>query len=122
MMDLIFDLSSVSSLPVEQRSELPRISALYFAVDEVGRVLYIGETGNLKSRWRCHQQFRTLKDLGGIRIAYLPMPKKVGSRRYMERNFLDLFSPPLNQRKPHFFPKRSRKELLEFFLNGNTGE
>ncbi len=55
------DLSDLQHIPHAERRDLPGLSAVYFLIGAgdviskpAGSVLYVGETGNLRNRWRSH--------------------------------------------------------------------
>ena len=65
------DLSSLPSIPLTSRSDLPTQSAIYFAINSLGIIQYIGRTANLRQRWQSHHRFNQLSAMGEVRIAYL---------------------------------------------------
>ena len=54
------DLNSLSSLPLSDHSSLPGILGIYFAVDSLGSVQYIGRSVNLRQRWVNHHRHNQL--------------------------------------------------------------
>lgn len=65
------DLAVLPWLPLEATSAFPKQSAIYFAIDSLGEIQYIGRSVNPKQRWACHHKFSDLQEIGNIRIAYL---------------------------------------------------
>lgn len=63
-----FDLPFV---PLANYSKLPSTPGIYFAIDALGVIQYIGESTNLSQRWRSHHRRKELKLIGSIRLAYL---------------------------------------------------
>ena len=55
------DLKQLPYLPLEEKSALPKRSAIYFAIDSVGIVQYIGRTNNVYQRWVSHHRYSELK-------------------------------------------------------------
>jgi hypothetical protein len=45
------DLSALPWLPLEAKSAFPKQSAIYFAIDSLGNIQYIGRSVNVKNRW-----------------------------------------------------------------------
>ncbi len=88
------DFSSIPSIPLEDRRSFPRESCIYFAIDSLGEIQYIGKTVDLKSRWAGHHRQSQLEQIGGVRIAYLSMP--AGLLDEVENALIDWFDPPLN--------------------------
>lgn len=93
------NLSTLPSLPIESRSQFPRIPAIYFCLTPEGFVVYIGETSNLLNRWRqcAHEKEKGCKELGCDRIAWLsPVPEVRYHRLPTERELIRLHRPVLN--------------------------
>lgn len=70
-MDLLETINPLTlpSLPLASRSVLPACAAIYFVLDEADRILYIGQTTNLKRRWLRHHRYDQLSVQS--RIAWL---------------------------------------------------
>lgn len=92
------------SLPYVMMSELsylPDVSGIYFASDEAGEVLYIGQSKNIRHRWRQHHIQNDLCDLTSvesartIRLAWLVVDD-LERRLELERTFIRLFRPRYN--------------------------
>ena len=60
-------ISLLPSLAFEHRQDLDPIPALYFVLNEQREVVYIGQTANLRERWRSHHRARQMA-AGGYRI------------------------------------------------------
>jgi DNA-binding Xre family transcriptional regulator len=84
------------SVPLEQRSQLPETSCIYFAIDGEGVVQYIGQTKNLKRRWKAHDKGVELGAIGGVKISYLDCDTTLLND--IEKALIDWFDPPLNSR------------------------
>ena len=67
----LLDLSTLPSVNLELKAQLPTESAIYFAIDSQGVIQYIGKAINVKQRWANHHRLNQLKSIGNIRIAYL---------------------------------------------------
>ncbi|MGF2037355.1 MAG: helix-turn-helix domain-containing protein [Nostoc sp. CmiVER01] len=65
------DPLALPSVSLQERSQLPARSCIYFAIDSHGVVQYIGRTVNLKNRWSSHHCYGYLKRIGNVRIAYI---------------------------------------------------
>ena len=65
------DPLTLPSLPLAERSQLPKCSAVYFVTKD-DCILYIGRTANLYQRWLAHHIWQQLYGIGGeIRVAWL---------------------------------------------------
>src|SRR3982750_3455505 len=69
------DLTELQSLPLGQRSELPKVPAVYFALGEDNEVLYIGQSTSLWRRWASsgHNKLPELQKLGNVRVAWMEL-------------------------------------------------
>ena len=65
------DITSLPSLPFDQRHALPNIAAVYFVLDAEGVVLYIGRAKSLCFRWQAHHRLTQFSTLHGVRLAWL---------------------------------------------------
>lgn len=88
------DISSLPSVYLESKSELPRKSAIYFAIDSQGNIQYIGRSSDIKQRWIQHHRFSQLTSIGNIRIAYLCMDADILPS--VEKALIEWFQPFLN--------------------------
>ena len=100
------------SIFVLQRSELPKISWIYFVLSKNGKVNYIGRTNNLKKRWQVHHILDQFKEDVEAKIAWL----EVSDRSLLpeiEKALIKWFKPSLNRRSKqrkissHFRIKRT---------------
>jgi excinuclease UvrABC nuclease subunit len=89
------DLSTLPSVALEAKSDLPTQSAIYFAIDSQGTIQYIGQSVNVNQRWQGHHRTKALKALGGVRIAYLTLDTDL--LREVEFALIKYFNPPLNR-------------------------
>ncbi|MFB2976555.1 plasmid partition protein ParG [Microseira sp. BLCC-F43] len=92
------DLLTLPSLPLANRSELPKCPAIYFVL-KGQTVLYIGRTSNLQQRWFGHHRWHQLEAMSGdIRIAWLQC-SDASLLSGVERALIEHFKPPFNQTK-----------------------
>jgi DNA-binding Xre family transcriptional regulator len=96
------DISALPWLPLEEKLAFPQQPAIYFAIDALGNIQYIGRSANPKQRWSNHHRFGDLNSIGKIRIAYLFADSDLLSS--IESALIDWFDPPLNVAKPFFSP------------------
>ena len=89
------DLTSLPWLPLEEKSAFPKKSAIYFAIDSLGTIQYIGRSLDVHQRWLNHHKYKTLNDIGNIKIAYLFIDA-VELLPEIEAALIDWFNPPLN--------------------------
>lgn len=90
------DFSSLPSMCLEQKSNLPNISGVYFVfVSE--RILYIGRAANLQRRWRQHHRQLEFEGFNEARIAWLHVSDSQ-ILPAIEKALIQYFKPLLNQR------------------------
>jgi GIY-YIG catalytic domain len=81
---------------------LPTIAGIYFAIEEDEEVAYIGQSLNIRQRWRTHHVQGDLCDLTSlesarrVRLAWLAV-EDAQERDRLERSFIRKFRPRLNQ-------------------------
>ena len=51
------DLSALPWLPLGAKNAFPRDPAIYFAIDSLGEIRYIGRSVNPKQRWESHHRY-----------------------------------------------------------------
>jgi len=88
------NLSTLPSVPLKDRSQLPQSSGIYFAIDSLGTVQYIGRTNNLNQRWTQHHRHYQLSEIGLVRIAYLTAD--IDLLPSIEAALIQWFNPVLN--------------------------
>ncbi|ERT07231.1 GIY-YIG catalytic domain protein [Lyngbya aestuarii BL J] len=94
------NLSSLPSLSLLNKDQLPHCSAIYFLLDCENRVLYVGKARNLCARWKDHHRFEQLKKLNrksNIKIAWLVCENNKELLDQTERYFIELYQPLLNK-------------------------
>lgn len=68
------DTPDIAGLPwvlFDERKTLPKASAMYFALTVDERLLYIGKTTNLRTRWYAHHKAASLTEAGCVRLAWM---------------------------------------------------
>lgn len=87
------DLSTLPSLLLSDRKQLPSVSCIYFAMSS-GNVQYIGRSVNLQQRWIDHHQVKHLNK--ETNIAWLEISDSVLLPE-IESALIQWFKPPLNK-------------------------
>lgn len=80
---------------LEQRSQLPATPAIYFAINAIGTIQYIGRSTNLQERWINHHRYSQLFDMGNVKIAWLDVSEP-SLLPEIEKALIDWFQPRLN--------------------------
>ena len=97
------DLSTLPSVLLKDRSQLPEASAVYIAIDSQCTVLYVGATTNLKRRWTHHKMIKQ----GVSSILYLEVD--LSDLIVTEKRLILRFKPPFNKMLQHsFFGEKDR--------------
>ena len=107
--------SALPSLPLSRRKELPKISGIYFALDSLEVVQYIGQSINIRNRWLNHHRQSELDAVGNVSIAYLEISEPLLLSE-IEWALIEYFNPPLNRsrrRSPGVQPKVELTELSQ---------
>jgi hypothetical protein len=89
------DLSSLPSVALNMKAYLPSRSAIYFVIDSLGVIQYIGQSANIRQRWVNHNRFNQFASIEGIRIAYLSLDCDLLAST--ENTFIEWFKPLLNR-------------------------
>jgi ParG/GIY-YIG catalytic domain len=92
------DPLTLPSLPLGERSRLPKCSAIYFVM-RGEHVLYIGKTINLAQRWVAHHRWGQVAKLDAIKIAWLECNDK-NLLTHVETALIQQFNPELNKLTP----------------------
>jgi DNA-binding Xre family transcriptional regulator len=87
--------STLPSLPLSRRKELPKKSGIYFALDSLEVVQYIGQSINIRNRWVNHHRQSELDVVGNVNIAYLEVSEP-SLLNEIEWALIEHFNPPLN--------------------------
>jgi DNA-binding XRE family transcriptional regulator len=86
------------SMPLEERSRFPPVPCVYFAIDSLGIVQYIGKAADLRVRWSQHHKYNKLAQMPMISIAYLQVDH-YELLDDVELALIHWFNPPLNGRQ-----------------------
>lgn len=89
------NLSALPSLPLASRKQLPAVAGIYFAVDSLGAVQYIGRSVNLRQRWLGHHRQSALEVIGNVNIAWLEV-SELSLLAETEYEMIKYFKPSLN--------------------------
>lgn len=91
---------ALPSLPLSERSALPDIPAIYFAIGDGDEVLYIGKARRLSERWRwnMHHRYSQLSAIGNVRLAWLSVSDE-SLLAGIETACIEYFAPVLNRSK-----------------------
>jgi hypothetical protein len=107
--------TGLPSVAIESKSQLPKVSCVYMAIDPHGVVQYIGRSANLHQRWAGHHKHEELSKMEGIKIAYLAADD-VNLLPAVEMALIEWFNPPLNQGlgggRSLKYGERKRREVL----------
>lgn len=91
---------SLPSIPLNQKSQLPRCPAIYFVLNKNKEVLYVGKSVNLLYRWREHHRFNQLSEINkkdNISIYWLEIkPEKDIDLTLAENHYIKKLKPALN--------------------------
>ncbi len=87
-------LNSLPSVNVLCKNELPEYSGVYLVINHTKDVLYVGQSLNLKTRWKSHKCTNFLNDK--CRILWIKVSPDLLGR--IENFLIDKFSPVLNKR------------------------
>lgn len=91
----IHALAELPSLPVAQRKQLPKCAAVYFVVDD-DVVLYVGQTIQLRARWKSHQKLQVALHHEHARIVWMQL-EHAADRDWYEAEAIERFSPRYNE-------------------------
>jgi len=89
------DISTLPSVPLEDRSQLPQTPCIYFAIDSQSVIQYIGKSINPRQRWSLHSCRKPLERMGGVKISYFQCSLELLDE--IELCLIDWFQPPLNR-------------------------
>ena len=105
---------TLPSLPLTEKQKLPGLPAIYFALGNSDKILYIGRSKNLAARWNVHHRYTELKTIGNVRIAWLHCGDE-SLLSEIEEALIKYFVPPLNRTpnpNPKVTPKNEKTEKL----------
>lgn len=87
-------ISLLPSVAFEHRQDLLPVPALYFVLGVQRDVMYVGQTGNLRERWKSHQRAIQMRP-GGYRIHWWRIDDE-RQRIDLETKAIAYFRPPWN--------------------------
>ena len=93
------DFDCLPSVPLAQKSYLPRCSAIYFVLNQNKEILYVGRAINLLYRWRDHHRFMQLIELNktqNISIFWWECQHQIHDLISAENYYINFFKPLLN--------------------------
>jgi hypothetical protein len=103
MMDIeTINPTTLPSVPLNQKANLPMIPAVYFALRNDDTVVYIGKAVCLKTRWAAHHRYAQLLCDHDARIAWLEVVD-TSTLMDIERECIAHFQPKYN-RQPANMP------------------
>lgn len=112
----MIDVATLPSMPLAKHKTIPPISAIYFCLDEVGQILYIGKTKNLLIRWLNHHRYTQLEELGNVSLAWFPC--EIEALKETENQLIEVFKPILNsQSNP--YPKKDKEGFVTMHVKFN---
>lgn len=110
------------SVPLARKGHLPKTPGVYYARQWFcpwGRVLYVGESGNLYLRWNSrqygkHHKFDELKRYPGVRLYYQVCRDKLDAQRLEAYDIADL--DPLLNRMKETAPNAPLRDLRDWIV------
>ena len=92
-----YNANKLTSIPLKNLDEAPSIPGIYFAVTEVGEIVYIGMSMDLKTRCnlRSHHKLPSALELGAEVLLVARVDESIVS--YVEKALIMYFNPKLNQ-------------------------
>lgn len=115
------NLTTLPWLPLEEKTAFPKRPAIYFAIDSLGNVQYIGRAKNVKARWGSHHKYNELAAIANIKVAYLfvDLPQLLPQ---IETALIEYFDPPLNTIKlvqvdNYLMPRKPKPKREEIKVN-----
>ena len=112
-----FDLSSLPSLPLSDKSKLPSYAGVYFALSSHSRILYIGRSINIRERLRGHHRLPLLEAFENVKIAWLKESDSLALQR-IETIMIKYFNPPLNK-IPSYLKEEDTEKLVKYLTLGD---
>lgn len=92
---LSIDVKQLPKILLKNKKDLPKIRAVYLAIDSSSNIQYIGRTRNLQARWESHHRENQLKKISDTSIAYLQVDNEILARE-IEQALVEWFQPKLN--------------------------
>jgi CopG-like RHH_1 or ribbon-helix-helix domain, RHH_5 len=111
------DLKALPWLPLDEKASFPKKAVIYFAVDSLSQIQYIGRSVNCRQRWSDHHQYQKLTDIGEIKIHFL-FVDSIELLEEIEAALIQWFDPPLNVQLKTLY-KSSADKLINTGSKGN---
>jgi hypothetical protein len=89
------NVSSLANVPLSQTSMLPAENGVYLALDNAGRVWYVGIAQSIRGRFAPHDRMNDFRESQVTSIAWKSERTEAASRS-MEKTLIEFFHPPLN--------------------------
>ncbi|MDV3002448.1 MAG: UvrABC system protein C (plasmid) [Chroococcopsis gigantea SAG 12.99] len=92
-----FNFLKLPYVTLAERQQLPSCAAIYFAIDENDRILYVGKAKNLMTRWKNHHRLYKLQQLNQespVRLAWQVCNEEDLSE--IEKRLITEYQPLLN--------------------------
>lgn len=105
------DIATLRSVPFGSPPDVPGGEGVYFVLDADGRVLYIGSTWGLHSRWRGHNKQSQCEEAGAVRIAWFNCPWR--EAEIIEADLIFEMQPVLNVRGKRNRLQPGKRQLSE---------
>jgi hypothetical protein len=107
------------TVSIDNAPELPSVAGHYFVLNDLYKVLYVGQSINIRKRWfEGHHQFFRAKEAGGVRIGYVRSLEgefvaedRSAAKAFLlkeERVLIKLYAPTLNRESVDKFTLRNR--------------
>lgn len=107
------------TVPIDNAPELPPVAGHYFVLDDLYKVLYVGQSINIRKRWfEGHHQFFRAKQAGGVRIGYVRSldeefvaEDRDAAKAFLlkeEKVLIQLYAPQLNRENVDKFTLRNK--------------
>lgn len=106
------DFATMPSLFLAQRAKLPETSGIYFAIDALGQIQYIGRSVNIRNRWLGHHRKSELEIFDNVRIAWIEIADTTLLDQ-IERTLIQHFAPPLNGARTQVKSKIDDKPMTQ---------
>lgn len=88
-------VAGLPSKPLAERASFPTCACSY-VVKAGDKVLYVGQTQNLRQRWVAHHLLSELAQHKDVRVSWYECRTKY-EREFYEQSAIELFKPPYNK-------------------------
>ena len=88
------DLLTMRRLALADVGDLPHAPGIYIVLDSDGRVLYVGQTSDLRSRWSTHQRRQQAVEIPRVELAYVLCDLE--DLKQLERAYITQLQPEWN--------------------------